>query len=230
MPKQSTPTNSRATRAAAARQQAKRRENRRRIAIWGTAAVVVAGGAAAAVVLSTGSGSGGSTAVSAASTAGTARPPWPAPADPTSGIKKAGLVHSPMEGSAVHFHSHLDVFVDGKAVPVASQIGINDATGDMSELHTHDTSGVLHIESPNTKGHYTLGQLFTEWNVRLDATDLGGLKAGSGKTLTAYVDGKKVSGNPADIALVAHREIALVYGSPSQKVDVPSSYAFPAGE
>lgn len=136
---------------------------------------------------------------------------------------------STMEGTAAHFHAHLDIFVGGRVVPVVAGVGINQSTGVMSELHTHDTSGVLHVESPVKDQRYVLGQLFDEWDVRLDGTHLGGLVNGSGKTLTVYVDGKPVNGNPARIELLAHREIALVYGTSGQKANVPSSYNFPEG-
>ncbi len=108
--------------------------------------------------------------------------------------------------------------------------GIGIASSTISELHTHQPDGVIHIEAPDNTRTYTLKQLFGEWDVALSADRIGGLVAGNGKTLTAYVDGKQVTGNPADIELVAHREIALVYGSPNATGNIPSKYAFPAGE
>ncbi|AJT65517.1 hypothetical protein [Streptomyces chattanoogensis] len=159
----------------------------------------------------------------------TALPPWPAPADATAGARAAGLEVSEMEGTAIHFHTHLDVIVDGEPVQVPANLGIDPETRMMSELHTHDTRGVLHIEGPAER-RYILGQLFNEWGVRLNSRGIGGLKAGEGKTLTAYVDGERVSGDPASIELTAHREIALVYGDPDEQVDVPSSYDFAPGE
>jgi hypothetical protein len=134
-----------------------------------------------------------------------------------------------MEGTALHFHTHLDILVDGKQVAVPAGLGIADSGQEMAELHTHDTTGIVHIEAPTTSKRYTLGQLFTEWNLRLDATDLGDLKAGGDRTLTAYVDGRRQGGDPAAIELTRHREIALVYGPANARPKVPSSYAFPAG-
>jgi hypothetical protein len=135
-----------------------------------------------------------------------------------------------MEGTANHFHTHLDLLVEGKTVPVPANLGIASSGDAMAELHTHDTSGVLHIEAPTIGKRYTLGQLFTEWNVRLDAAHLGGLSADGTRTLSAYVDGKKQTGDPAAIELTPHREIALVYGPASAGVRVPSAYDFPSGE
>ena len=42
----------------------------------------------------------------------------------------------------------------------------------IAALHTHDASGIVHIESPD-KRDYTLGQFFDVWGVRLSSTCLG---------------------------------------------------------
>jgi hypothetical protein len=160
----------------------------------------------------------------------TAMPPWPLPADPVSGAKAAGLDVQPMEGTAKHFHAHLDVIVNGKPVKVPGDIGVSPAQQAMSELHTHDDSGMLHIEAPTTNKRYTLGQVFDEWQVKLSTAGIGGLRADSRNTLVAYVDGKPLSGDPATIELLPHRQIALVYGPAGAKVDVPKSYDFPPGQ
>ena len=122
---------------------------------------------------------------------GVALPPWPAPTDPEAGIQAAGLVANPMEGAVQHFHAHLDILVDGQPVVVPAYLGIDQRRGQYAELHTHDDSGILHVESGSTSLTFTLGQLFTEWGVKLDANDLGGLAAGNGKQLRAYVDGQR---------------------------------------
>ncbi|MEU6849237.1 hypothetical protein ABZ901_04785 [Actinacidiphila alni] len=153
---------------------------------------------------------------------------WPAPADASAQVKAAGLPMLGQEGQVLHIHSHLDVFVDGKAVTVPALIGIDEAKQQISPLHTHDTSGVVHIESP-VKADFTLGEFMTEWNVPLTKDTLGTLKTGGGKELHVYVNGKEQTGDPAAIKLAAHEEIALVYGAPSQKVAVPDSYNWPEG-
>jgi hypothetical protein len=132
------------------------------------------------------------------------------------------------EGQVLHIHSHLDVFVDGKAVTVPAEVGIDEARQQISPLHTHDTSGVVHIESP-VKKDFTLGEFMTEWNVPITKDALGPLKTGGGKELRVYADGKQWSGNPADLKLAAHEEIAVVYGAANEQVKVPASYNWPEG-
>jgi hypothetical protein len=155
-------------------------------------------------------------------------PPWSLPADPMPGIRAAGLSTGPM-GTADHYHAHLDIFVDGKPVPVAADIGI-EQSGAMSALHTHDEGGVIHVEAKTKGDTYTLGQVFKQWGVTLSAGQIGALKTDGGKTLTAHVDGKPVSGNPADIVIKAHEEIALVYGKPDPAFTPSATYQFQQGE
>jgi hypothetical protein len=214
-------------RIAAAREAERRRRLRRRIVAWtafAAAVVVVTAGVLWAGLPGRATSRPHPDGRRSPAAAG---PPWPRPDDTADRARTAGLSVAPMEGTARHFHVHLDVFVNGAAVPVPAGLGISASGREMAELHTHDTSGVLHIEAPTTGKRYVLGQLFTEWNVRLDAAHLGGLRADKGHALTAYVNGRKQAGDPANIPLTPHREIALVYGNPPPQV--PASYAFPAG-
>ena len=156
-------------------------------------------------------------------------PPWPAPADVPARATAAGLPLGAM-GMAEHYHLHVDVLVNGEAVPVPANIGVDPSSGAMSYLHTHTPDGLVHIEAGTNGQPFTLGQLFTEWNVRLTPTQIGGLTATEGNTLTLYVNGKQVPGDPAQLRLASHQQVALVYGPAGQKVDVPATYDFAPGE
>lgn len=214
-----------------------RQATRRRQLIGVAVGVIVVAIAAVLIALGTrssGKSSGGEVAAppaiaSMAAAGGTGPTPWAVPADQVDAIKAAGLSPLSTEGTAEHYHAHLDVFVNGAKVPVPADIGIDEHAQRISALHTHDTSGVVHIETPTKSQPYYLGQLFREWDVALTADQIGGLHADATHTLTAYVNGKPVAGNPADIQLDAHQEIALVYGTTSQHVDVPKSYHFTSG-
>lgn len=164
----------------------------------------------------------------AAATGRQTPPPWDPPADAVRYIRAAGLPPLEAEGAKVHYHAHLDVLVDGEAVTVPAFIGIDEQARRISPLHTHTPDGIVHVEAPR-KDTFTLGQLFTEWNVRLTETCLGSLCAGSGKSLRLYVDGKARPGDPATLVLAAHQQIALVYGDATAQQQVPSSYDFPNG-
>jgi hypothetical protein len=140
-----------------------------------------------------------------------------------------GLPALGFEGTALHLHQHLDVFVDGRRVTVPAGIGIDPAGTFISPLHTHDTSGVIHVESPTVRP-FTLGEFFGVWGVRLGAGRLGRYVAGHGKALRAYVNGRRVDGDPGRIVLEPHQELVLAFGTPRQlSRPALASYAFPAG-
>jgi hypothetical protein len=128
------------------------------------------------------------------------------------------------EGQVLHIHQHLDIFVNGKHEPVPQGVGIYDGQF-LTELHTHDAKGIIHVESPVAK-HFDLGQFFGVWGVRLNGDCIGGY-CRQVTPWTVYVNGRPYSGNPAALNLSEHQEIAFVIGKPPKKI--PSSYKFPAG-
>ena len=155
-----------------------------------------------------------------------AGPPWPAPAEPYAGMRAAGLPVSDMSNMAQHFHAHLDVVVNGQPVAVPADLGVDPASGQMSALHTHDPTGLVHVESSDPTRRYILGQLFNQWNVALDTTRLGALSVAPGTSLRAFVNGVEVPGNPAAIELRDHQQIALLFGPANAAIAPPASYDF----
>lgn len=153
---------------------------------------------------------------------------WPAPTNAAAAVRAAGLHMLSSEGQVEHIHVHLDVIVNGQAVVVPAGIGIDQSTQQISPVHTHDASGIIHIESP-TVTNYTLGEFFSEWAQPLTATNLGPIQATSAEELRFYVNGHKYTGDPANIVLQAHQEIAAIAGPPGTLTAPPSSYTFPSG-
>jgi hypothetical protein len=137
-------------------------------------------------------------------------------------LSPLGLNALSAEALAFHIHQHLDIYVDGKKEPVPQFIGIDDGSF-ITEIHTHDTAGIIHVESA-TKQPYTLGQFFGVWGVRLSPSCIGGYCATPGKPLRTYLDGKLYSGNPNNLILQNHQEIAVVYGKAPKKI--PSTFNF----
>jgi hypothetical protein len=198
-------------------------------AAGGALVALVIAGAVLGVVLTRG-GSGGKSSSTTATNYNAlpgirkTKAPWPpeyryladrlAPLDLTTLAGHNGLV--------LHMHSHMDIFVNGKKVKVPALVGINPGAGYLTELHTHDNTGVIHIEAQKARD-FTLGQFFSEWAVFLNANQIGGYKG-----MKWYLDGKLQTGNPQKLVFKPHQEIAFVVGKPPAKI--PSSYAFPAGE
>ena len=146
-------------------------------------------------------------------------------------ITRSGLALLASEGNVEHFHSHLDLFKDATPVPVPANIGISlgqDGEPDgVSALHTHDTSGVIHIESPTAGQVFTLGQLLNEWGV-LNGAGAPGTGKGPADGWTAYVNGARYDGGIRDLPLKHHDQIVVSFGA--TPATIPSSYEFPPNE
>jgi hypothetical protein len=170
--------------------------------------------------------------------------PWLPPPDPLRRARAAGLEPQRRELLDYHVHAHLDVFVDGRRVPVPAGIGINVSdpgvqSGEtehgkayggislcdepcISPLHTHDPTGILHTESLQASPN-VLGQFFTEWGVRLDGSCVGAYCEPE-TPIVVYVDGEQYDEDPAEIELTDGRQIAVVIGTPPAQI--PASYDF----
>jgi hypothetical protein len=152
--------------------------------------------------------------------------PWDRPGNQQAQVEAAGLVLADAESLTVHYHAHLDVRVDGTPVAVPAGLGINTGPGGslpahgepgIAVLHTHDTTGTLHVEAPAAE-HVALGQVFTEWGVVLAAGQVGGYRTGEdGQVVTVTVDGAAVHGDPAKVVLVDRQRIAVTVAHRADK-------------
>ncbi len=222
--------------AAALLEQQRRRERRNRLLIWTGVgvAVVLIGGVITGVIVANSNSNGKANAAALPSSAPTTAtgadspPPWKAPADPAARAKDAGLAMLSAEGTVEHIHSHLTVSVDGTGVTVPALLGIDEANASISPLHTHDQSGIVHVESP-VKTTFTLAQVFTEWDVALAPGRIGPYSPASGDTVTTFVDGKQFAGDPAAITLADHEDIDIVVTKSGEKATAPAAFTWPAG-
>ncbi|MBU6501084.1 MAG: hypothetical protein KGJ89_03075 [Patescibacteria group bacterium] len=60
-----------------------------------------------------------------------------------------------------HIHPHLQILINGQQQDIPANIGITLAC--MHPIHTHDTSGTLHVESPEARD-FTLADFFAVWD------------------------------------------------------------------
>lgn len=134
-----------------------------------------------------------------------------------------GISCQASEQVAYHIHTHLTVYVGGVLRPLPAGVGIVAPVPQQSPhgafygasrcyywLHVHAQDGIIHIESP-TQASYTLGQFFDIWRQPLSARQVGPATG----TVTAYVDGKPYTGDPAQIPLKSHEDIQLDVGTPA---------------
>ena len=142
-----------------------------------------------------------------------------------------GITCDTSEQLLFHIHAHVAVYVGGCQKLIAAGVGIGPPlTFDngsvvggscFSWLHTHDETGVIHIESP-VQRTFTLGDFFDVWGQPLSATQVGPAK---GK-VTATLDGQPFTSDPRTIPLEAHAVVQLDVGAP---LVAPQPFTFPAG-
>lgn len=247
MPSQSASRRQRNERLAEVQKQQAAAERKRRLVWWGASSVVVLVlvGLIVVAVINKNGGSNtpqstnpnqGDTNLSADGTkldtgeplntsAPTGNPlTWALPADPQPYVAAANLTPG-TEMLQVHYHAHIDVIDDGQPVQVPQGLGFVGSS--LTYVHTHDTTGVIHMESPAAE-KFTLGQVFTEWGVRLTPTCVGGLCTDNTKVMKIFVDGKPYTGDPQKLPMKSLQEIAIWYGDKTATPDVPKTFDFAA--
>lgn len=152
----------------------------------------------------------------------TTEAPWDANA--ARSAARASAIGLPTEGPTLHIHSNLQIFVRGQQEAVPVNIGVTQTA--IQSLHTHETTGTIHIESSVART-FTLGELFDVWGVRLTPSCLGAYCNGDGNTLHVFVNGLEISGDPPDIGMNDQDVIVVTYGTPDELPNpIPSTFDF----
>ncbi|MFQ5940841.1 MAG: hypothetical protein ACE5KA_03990, partial [Nitrososphaerales archaeon] len=107
------------------------------------------------------------------------------------------------EPMVIHIHAAVRILIYGEPVIIPKHIGIDPSlynSHDLDQygikepktypLHTHDTSGVIHIESSELRT-FTLGQFFDVWGVPFDQNCVMDKCNTSMDKVRMYVDGNE---------------------------------------
>jgi hypothetical protein len=160
----------------------------------------------------------------------TTAPPWPVnTAGLAARLSAEALPHlDAMEGQVLHTHQHIDIYVRGQHIDVPALVGVVTSPHVVfAPIHTHDESGIIHVESP-TQRDFSLGEFFDVWGVLFTPTCIGADCNTSNERLQVFANGKVVTGNPRQLKLLQHEEIVVTFGTPGQiPTPYPTSYAFP---
>jgi hypothetical protein len=158
-----------------------------------------------------------------------------------------------------HVHAFIGLFVNGQQIVVPDAIGIYHAGGDQVDsdgwpnqevygfcfyhIHTHDSSGLIHVEDPNPLNLtfndtlYNLGPMFDIWGIQVSAMQFGPFMG----PVTAYTSGQfsrahqcfngtscyhvgsnmysQWNGDPAQIPLYSHEVIWIEVGTGNPPAD-----------
>lgn len=118
-----------------------------------------------------------------------------------------------------HVHAYVGLYVNGQLVVIPDAIGIYLAAGDTTDpatswpnqeiyagtsstpgcfyhIHTHDESGMIHLEDPDPSGApitaslFTTGNLFDIWGIQVSSTQFGPFQG----PVTVYTSGQVYRG------------------------------------
>ena len=150
--------------------------------------------------------------------------PWDANA--AKSAARATALGLPAEGTTMHEHADVEIFVHASKEPVPTDIGIDASKGTIQSIHTHDDTGLVHLESSQSR-EFTLGEFFGVWGVRFTPSCLGAYCNEGNNRLQVFVDGEEVDGSLQDVQLDDQTVIVVTYGTPTELPDpIPSSFDF----
>jgi hypothetical protein len=154
----------------------------------------------------------------------TTEAPWDANA--AKSAARGTALGLPAEGTTMHEHADVEIFVHGSKEPVPTDIGIDTSKGTIQSIHTHDDTGLVHLESSQSR-EFTLGEFFGVWGVRFTPSCLGAYCNEGNNRLQVFVDGEEVDGSLQDVQLDDQTVIVVTYGTPTELPDpIPSSFDF----
>ncbi len=74
--------------------------------------------------------------------------------------REAALICTTDMATEYHIHPELTIVINGEKEVLPPDIGLTPTC--MNAIHTHDSSGIIHVESPVQKD-FTLGDFFAVW-------------------------------------------------------------------
>jgi len=131
-----------------------------------------------------------------------------------------GIQCAPVEQLAYHVHAHLTILDLGQPVLVPNKSGFG-SSGCLYWLHTHDATGIVHIEAPSGDFRPTLGKFFDIVQKTYGQPLMPPL--GAGEVMKVYVNQRPYQGSPRAITLLAHTTITIEIGPP---FEAPQTYNF----
>ena len=123
--------------------------------------------------------------------------------------KRLALINADCIGNegqnlAQDIHQTLKIIVDGVEQVIPANVGIISSC--TAEVHTHDTTGLIHIETLTSGKTFKLKDFFTIWGEQFDRP---------GYEMNMTVNGNP-DGNLSELVLKNEQQIVLIYSKPQQ--------------
>jgi hypothetical protein len=122
---------------------------------------------------------------------------------------------------AMHIHPVLHMFIDGQPEIIPANVGVGPDSA--FPLHTHDTTGTIHVESPVLRTFY-LQDFFAIWNLYPQGSSVLN-QLGGARALTLTVNGVSTVGL-SPVVLHDHDNIVIQALSPTPDAVTAANEAF----
>jgi hypothetical protein len=151
-------------------------------------------------------------------------PPWPNNTNDLPGrLAALDLPELSDVAGALHHHIELYIYVNGQPVTVPANIGLS--TQAASPLHTHDDTGLVHVESADPNFAPVLGQFMDVWGVYFTNSCLGDQCNQGDQQLRVYENGQLYTGDPTLMPLQDLTAVVITFGTEAQlPKNMPSSF------
>jgi hypothetical protein len=130
-----------------------------------------------------------------------------------------------LSDTILHHHLHLWIYVDGQPVVVPMEVGFSQALQVFSPLHTHDATGLVHVESSDPNFQPVLAQFMDVWGVYFTQTCLGDACNDGDRQLRVFLDGQEYTGDPTLLPLTDQAAVFITMGTKDQLPD-PMTVSF----
>jgi hypothetical protein len=150
--------------------------------------------------------------------------PWPNNTDQLPArLAELNLPELSDVAGALHHHIQLYIYVDGQPVTVPANIGLS--TQAASPLHTHDDTGLVHVESADPNFAPVLGQFMDVWGVYFTNSCLGDQCNHGDQQLRVYENGQLYTGDPTLMPLQDLTAVVITFGTEAQRPkNMPSAF------
>ncbi|GEM_PF-5245172 len=116
--------------------------------------------------------------------------------------------HQP--GSKGHYHAKISITQDNEPITIPARIGIVKQC--IHPIHTHDTSGIIHIDYPTYK-EFNLGDFFDMMGYVFDDQQIGSIKKSDRYSFKILVNGREARANYRNVTIHKDDSIQLLISS-----------------
>lgn len=133
--------------------------------------------------------------------------------DPTKTNREVALACTTDMATRFHIHPSLEILINGEKQAIPTNIGVKADC--MNALHTHGTSGEIHVESPQ-KRDFTLADFFAVWGKPYSKDQILDSKTDDRYVIRETVNGQEV-GDYENTVLKDKDKIVISYEERSRE-------------